>query len=202
MEVRVMSESNSSTPAVEYREVQGTDGAYRVGTDGTVWTRKNGAYGLLPTWRPMRLMTNASGHLLLELSYNGKRKMRLVHRLVLEAFVGLCPLGMESRHLNGNPKDNRLSNIKWDTRSENTKDRTRLNTGGDYGDRHHNAVLTAAIVLELRRRVAAGETCSQLARELGIRSNTIYLAVSGRSWSYLPGKVVLFTKAKESSDVV
>lgn len=186
-----MSEEKSSTQfEVEYREIPGTDGAYRVGSDGTVWTRKNWLHGLLRTWRLMRLITTASGHFVVELSYNGKRKMQLVHRLVLESFVGPCPLGMETRHLNGNPKDNNIANIKWDTRSENTKDRTRLNTGGDYGDRHHNAVLTTALVTELRRRVAAGETCSQLAKETGIRKHTIYLAISGRSWSYLPGKVV------------
>ena len=41
---------------------------------------------------------------------------RSVHRLVLETFVGYRPEGMVCRHLNGNSKDNRLTNLKWERR--------------------------------------------------------------------------------------
>ncbi|QZE10566.1 hypothetical protein SEA_SCOOBYDOOBYDOO_251 [Mycobacterium phage ScoobyDoobyDoo] len=61
-----------------------------------------------------------SGHLRLNLDTN---KTRLVHRLVLEAFVGPCPPGMETRHLDDDPSNNRLSNLCWGTRLENTMDR-------------------------------------------------------------------------------
>lgn len=53
---------------------------------------------------------------------DGHRRGHLVHRLVLEAFVGPCPDGMETRHLNGDPGDNRLSNIVWGTSAENSQD--------------------------------------------------------------------------------
>lgn len=49
----------------------------------------------------------------------------LVHRLVLRAFVGACPPGQVCRHLNGDKKDNRLSNLAWGTLLENRQDRTR-----------------------------------------------------------------------------
>lgn len=54
----------------------------------------------------------------------GDKKPRLVrlHRMVLEAFIGPCPKGMEVRHLNGDPADNRLSNLMYGTRSENMLD--------------------------------------------------------------------------------
>jgi hypothetical protein len=44
-----------------------------------------------------------------------------VHRLVLEAFVGPCPLGMESYHEDNDRANNRLDNLKWATPSENKK---------------------------------------------------------------------------------
>jgi hypothetical protein len=50
-------------------------------------------------------------------------RMFSVHRLVLLAHVGPCPKGMETAHCNGNRKDNRLSNLRWATKSENTADR-------------------------------------------------------------------------------
>jgi hypothetical protein len=52
----------------------------------------------------------------------------MVHQLVLEAFVGPRPRGMESCHNNGNQTDNRLVNLRWDTKSENNLDRVRHGT--------------------------------------------------------------------------
>ena len=48
-----------------------------------------------------------------------------VHHLVLLAFVGKCPYGQETRHMNGNPKDNRLVNLRWGTHKENMEDKKR-----------------------------------------------------------------------------
>ena len=48
-----------------------------------------------------------------------------VHRLVLEAFVGPAPDGMEACHNDGDPTNNRLDNLRWDTRSANNTDAVR-----------------------------------------------------------------------------
>lgn len=55
-----------------------------------------------------------------------------VHVCVLEAFVGPCPEGMETRHLNGNPSDNRLDNLCWGTPKENGEDRIRHGTNSPH----------------------------------------------------------------------
>lgn len=47
---------------------------------------------------------------------------RYVHRLVLEAFVGPCPAGMEGCHRNCDPSDNRLINLRWDYPKANVAD--------------------------------------------------------------------------------
>lgn len=57
------------------------------------------------------------------------QKNRQVHRLVLEAFVGPCPPGMEACHNDGDHTNNRLSNLRWDTRSSNMLDLTRHGVG-------------------------------------------------------------------------
>ena len=54
-----------------------------------------------------------------------KPKIARVHRLVLEAFVGPCPDGMEGCHNDGVPTRNHLGNLRWDTQSENMYDRVR-----------------------------------------------------------------------------
>lgn len=54
----------------------------------------------------------------------------LVHRLVLSAFVGPCPEGMEGLHWDDNKDNNHLSNLRWGTRSENLLDCVR--NGNNY----------------------------------------------------------------------
>lgn len=57
-----------------------------------------------------------------KLSLNGKKTGHLVHRLMLEAFVGPCPPGLEGCHRNDVSTDNRIENLRWDTRSANMLD--------------------------------------------------------------------------------
>lgn len=54
--------------------------------------------------------------------------VRTVHSLVLEAHVGPCPQGMESRHLDGNKLNCRLDNLCWGTPKQNGKDKIRHGT--------------------------------------------------------------------------
>src|ERR1035437_3222824 len=69
--------------------------------------------------RVLRPGPRKSGHLTVVLS----GKTHNVHLLVLRAFVGLCPSKMEGRHLNGEHKNNTLSNLEYNTRRQNTLDR-------------------------------------------------------------------------------
>jgi hypothetical protein len=57
-----------------------------------------------------------------------KHDKRTVHTLVLEAFIGPCPPGMECCHGPAGPADNRLSNLSWGTRSKNMIDTLRDGT--------------------------------------------------------------------------
>lgn len=94
---------------------------YDVSSKGRVRSWK-GPHGRTRRVRPKILktpLTRGYPHL----SINNKR--RLVHRLVLEAFVGPCPGGMEGCHRNGNSADARLSNLYWGTRSQNNFDAVR-----------------------------------------------------------------------------
>jgi hypothetical protein len=66
----------------------------------------------------------------------GKNNSRLVHILVLEAFVGPRPDGAYGLHWDDDPSNNRVENLRWGTPSENMYDKVR-------NGRHHNAEKTA-----------------------------------------------------------
>lgn len=59
--------------------------------------------------------------------YRGRYYAR--HRLVLEAWVGPCPPGLECGHLNGMAGDDRLENLLWVTPEENAHHRMRHGRG-------------------------------------------------------------------------
>ena len=64
------------------------------------------------------------GYLHVVLMSDGKTRCnRTVHRLVLEAFVGLRPEGMQACHNDGDPHNNALSNLRWDTPASNNADK-------------------------------------------------------------------------------
>jgi hypothetical protein len=55
-----------------------------------------------------------------------------VHRLVLFTFVGPCPPGMESRHKDGNRRNNRLDNLEWASPLDNQADKIAHGTMNAY----------------------------------------------------------------------
>jgi uncharacterized protein (DUF433 family) len=58
-------------------------------------------------------------------------------------------------------------------------------TGRKHGERHRDAKLTEAIILECRARNAAGETLQELAREFGVSRPALYYALTGKTWKHL-----------------
>jgi hypothetical protein len=81
----------------------------------------------------MHPATDSDGYQVVTLYLNGTRPSRKVHTLVLEAFVGPRPDGMVTRHLDGDPSNNRLSNIAYGTPRENSLDRVRHGRGSKPG---------------------------------------------------------------------
>lgn len=59
------------------------------------------------------------GHLTINWQRDKKHYRRYIHRLVLEAFVGPCPDGMEVLHLDDDPTNNHIDNLRYGTHAEN-----------------------------------------------------------------------------------
>jgi hypothetical protein len=124
------------------------------------------------------------GYCVADLSRDGRRRSFTVGHLVLMAFVGPRPPGQEVRHLDGDPMNNRLSNLCYGTPLENSDDKRRHGTQ-PRGSRHYRAKLNEAQIAEIRRRRSAGETPTALAREFGVCSSHICCICSGTHWKWL-----------------
>src|SRR5512135_1179056 len=89
---------------------------YGVSDDGRIWScwvssgTGKGKQIKQDWWYPMKLATTSGYHSVLLKRKDGYFRV-LVHRAVLEAFSGPCPEGMECRHLDGNRRNNHISNL-------------------------------------------------------------------------------------------
>jgi hypothetical protein len=115
----------------EWRSVVGYEGIYVVSNKGNVRSLDRimtYPSGRTIRWRGKILAPGKTGDRLTVALGNGVSKTHYVHELMLTAFVGPCPTGQEGCHGDGNGTHNNLSNLRWDTRSENTYDRVRHGT--------------------------------------------------------------------------
>lgn len=175
---------------VEYRPI--TDfPAYCVGNDGSVWSRwqRVGSYHcgshhvLGDKWVRLKAGSKKSGHCCV-LLHPGAVEC-LVHRLVLEAFVGPCPDGMEACHdPDPNPANNASTNLRWDTHKNNIADAMRQGRM-NCGEQRHCAKLTAEAVREIRQKRAAGVKARVLGKQYGVDRNTILSIVTRRTWKHI-----------------
>lgn len=114
----------------QWKAIPGFEGAYEVSDRGNVrsldrMVNIGGGHQRICRGRILCPYLRApGGYPTVHLHYGGHSKYlnRSIHRLVLEAFVGPCPEGMECLHADDDPLNNHLSNLRWGTRSENRSD--------------------------------------------------------------------------------
>jgi hypothetical protein len=175
---------------------------------------------------------------------SGRYRTHKVHRLVLEAFVGPCPDGMECLHSpDATRTNNRLDNLRWGTHQDNVDEVERaasddvvravfLATGplvriatehgvslcfvqrvrsgvsrayatkgmvapprADHrlaehktrgrGSDNGTAKLNEEKVRDVRRRLAAKESCASIGRLYGVTTRAIWAIKAGQKWKHV-----------------
>ena len=106
----------------------------------------------------------------LAIGLGGPRKspnVRLIHRLVAEAFLGPCLKGYEVNHKDGNKQNNAVGNLEYCTGSENKRHAVAM---GLYhsGSKNHSAKLTDEQVEEIRLLADSGKSQKFIASQFGV----------------------------------
>lgn len=167
--------SGPGYPGVEYRTIPGLAAFYLAGSDGSVWSCGRGR------WKRVA-ETPDRGYLKVSVVGPDGRKMSWrLHRVILEAFVGPRPDGMEARHLNGTKTDNRPDNLTWGTPEQNFEDRRRHGTVVTRETSRWRR-LTEDQVRGCIEQFNAGRMIKDIAADLGVDASHVSKILRGKQW--------------------
>lgn len=144
---------------------------------------------------PQRILRpgQSGGYPFVGLCTEHKRYSRRIHSLVLLAFVGPRPDGLECCHNDGDPANNRLSNLRYDTHLANSAD-THRHRGEWPGSK-----LNDSDVIRMRHMGASGVRDTELAKLFQVGIETVHSVCAGRSHRAISGPLVSWRDGKLSN---
>lgn len=156
--------------------------AFRVGDDGSIWSRKRPGGGKgYGEWHPIKPIRLRSGHMQIGIGWIGGKFVRdYVHRMVLTCFVGRAPEGMECRHLDGDPSNNSLPNLAWGSSKENFEDSVRHGTAHCLTLTPEVGILDADGVRKVVELLKEGRAPRDVAELMGVSYSTVNNIANGR----------------------
>ena len=168
-----------------WKDIPGYENKYQVsdlgrvkGLDRVVKTKNGRTQYKKGTILKNKMGTN--GYYYVCLYKNNKQKTFMIHSLVALNFIGDRPYKNDICHINWNRLDNKVTNLKYDTRTDNFNDMYR------QGKKNPKGKLSVEDVLEIRKmRKEENVPYKELAIMFGVSESTIGYVVTKRSYWYI-----------------
>lgn len=180
-----------------WKPVVGHEGAYEVSDQGRVRSRDRIVQQLIARGpdrsrtvsRRMRgrllrpVKAKSGGYLRVSLSAGSTgSRIKKVHQLVCEAFIGPCPHDQMPLHGDGDPTNNRLNNLRYGTGRENVADAVAHGTFV-LGEARSQAKITAADAGAIKSLLPT-VSMARLGRAFGISSSAVAQIRDGLTWKH------------------
>ncbi len=133
--------------------------------------------------RVLKQVPKVKRYLAVTLADGVRRRQYFVHDLVLLAFRGEKPKGLQSCHWDGDLTNNALRNLRYDTPVNNQKDKSRHGRTA-LGVRHGMAKLTEKQVRAIRKYKNATNR-RYLAKKYNITAEHVSAIVKRRAWKHI-----------------
>ncbi|KKL95893.1 hypothetical protein LCGC14_1850030 [marine sediment metagenome] len=132
-------------PQLRDAEIQHCPGypGYAITENGNAWScRPKPQTRKTLTWRRLKPYLGTDGYWYVGIRTKGTTKKKKIAVLIVTAFLGPKPIGCELCHNDGVRTNDKLTNLRWDTRSANRMDSVKHGT-------HPNAKLTDKDVMDV-----------------------------------------------------
>ena len=163
----------------ELRAIPEFDGLYSITRDGHVWSHITNKF-----LKPFLIPRGGKGYFGIKLRKDMKYYNRPIHRLVAETWIGPRPDGMQICHCDGDSFNNDVGNLRYDTPSENYRDRE-IHDMDPRGEKNGMSRFTERDILSIRAMLRNGLTQSSVAKAFGTDQGTVSRIASGKSWGHV-----------------
>lgn len=111
-------------------------------------------------------------------------------RFMVYLMEGPFPAHLFVRHMCDNPCCVNPEHLRLGTQADNMQDRWAHGRYHD-GEPRRQGKLDDNAIIEIRRRALEGETYTSIARDTGLTPPAVGFIATGRTWSHVPGEVVI-----------
>lgn len=113
----------------------------------------------------------------------------LVHRIVIETFIGEIPKDREVNHIDHIKSNNRLNNLEIVTRSENQKKSYLAGKSiAKKGEENSQTQLTNLDVIDMYSMIKNGKTNLEISEKYHLHDRYVSLVRHGKRWTHLWAK--------------
>lgn len=109
------------------------NGEYSVSDDGRVFSNERTTGQRCRYSRELKQVADTKGYMRVHFCINYKKSTAKVHRLVAELFIPNPDNKPQVNHIDGNKKNNNVSNLEWVTNQENMNHRYLVNRSRTMG---------------------------------------------------------------------
>lgn len=148
---------------------------YTINEDGEIFNRYN---------KKIQPVDNGKGYLVVGLTYKNKRVTKAIHRLLAEAFIENPFQLSDVNHIDGDRRNNSLSNLEWLSHGDNIKHSYNLQNRSATGSNNANCKTIEETVFQICKYLEEGIKPSKI-RDLGFNYTLIRSIKCKKIWKHI-----------------
>lgn len=138
-------------------------------------------------WRLLKPQIRKDNRRTISIATKGVYRHHFIYKLIMLAFLGPCPDGMEIAHLNGNCSDDRFVNLKYCTHKENESHKHMHGTS-PQGERNPNSKLLGWQIEEILFLSEKSISHAKIAALFDISYKDVSAIILGIKWSHIKAR--------------
>ena len=158
--------------------INGLKKEYTIDESGNLFDIENNRY--------KKQYINHKGYIVYHLYINGKSKTLLAHRLVLMTFNPVDNMeNLQVNHIDGNKKNNNISNLEWCTQSENQRHAFEMGLVSRKGEKNSQCKLKESQIIEIAEMILNGCTLNEICKKYKISKSLASKIRNKKLWKDL-----------------